>query len=154
MAIREVKGKMPNGDKYKFTTMPVRKGGPIKIKIGKIFSPAIVGAMGKLKTDKDGDEAISVSDMAGNVAELFDRMDEGNAFELMTSCLEGLYIKKADATEDDEYERVDVDSYFSANYEDMYRMVGIVLKENFGSLMSLVGISPTSLMAMKDKVLS
>jgi len=45
---------------------------------------------------------------------------------------------------------VDFDEYWAGNYGTMYKMALIVAKANFGSLLSLVGISPMHSQIPKD----
>lgn len=133
MAKRLLEGKLSNGVTYEFETFGARKGIPLKAKVAKILGKPLMNLMGNMGKDDEGDTVIEPEVLKKIMDELLGRLEDD-----LLGLLESIV---SDVKLDGEVR--DFDEYYSADYKPMYELAIIVLKGNYGNLLSSVGISHT-----------
>jgi len=145
MAIAKHEGTLSNGMTYEFRNYGARIGFPLKIKLVSILGTPLIDLIGKVEKDAEG--AMSLD------KEVLKKLANGLADRLGAEGIDTLETLVAHVKIDGEEK--DFDEFYGGDYGLMYEVALQVIKGNYGSLLSLVGISPThSLAEAANKVLS
>lgn len=145
MALKLHKGIVESGGTefhYSFKTMGARKGIPTKLKLIKLIGPSISSGFASVTTDEKGEAVLSTEDLSNLTSTVLEAIsDTESALNLIETLLENVYMDN---------EEVSFDEYWGEDYGLMYKMAIIVAKANFGSLLSLVGVSPMHSLLPKE----
>lgn len=133
MALRTVKDTLSNGSTYELTTFKSRETFKIKMNLIKLLGKPLISLIGKVTENEEGEQFIDKEAITPLIDQLVDRVNE-DGYELIEQLTKDVKI---------DGELVDIEEFYSGEIALMYEVALKTIQANYGSLMSLVGISPT-----------
>lgn len=126
------------------TQFGARRGLKLKVKLLKIFGPALVKMVEGLDLGSDKkftlENDVDLDKLGDGVKLLFERVDEDQTLALVEEILADTKISTPDGKITSEDIAKVFDMVFSGNYLTMYKVVGFALEVNYGSFFGEGGI--------------